>query len=708
MDVKVTARAVPGAGACPETRQVEQIDDYFGTSVADPYRWLEDPNSVETQAWVEAQNRLTFTFLERIPARRHIRERLTTLWDYERYGVPSKQGPRYVFSRNEGLQPQPVIYKTPRLEAEPEVLLDPNPLSPDGTVAVAGTAFTLDGRYMAYALSSAGSDWMEWRVRNVETGADLPDDRVRWSKFGGASWLKDGTGFFYSRYDEPQDGEIYQGVNRNQKVFFHRIGTAQEEDELVHARPDQPDWGFNAEVTEDGRFLLISQWEGTERKNRIFIRDLEMPGSKVEPFPYLDRFDAQYTIVGNDGTTFYVLTDKDAPRGRLVAIDWRRSSPDAWTVLIPEGPDRDVLASVGLVGDTFFGIWRIDVQDTVRVYALDGTWQRDVPLPGIGTVQGFAGRRDHAETFFAFTSFIYPTTTFRYDVREGTSSVFRQPEVDFTPADYETTQVFCRSKDGTRIPMFLTCRKGLERDGQNPTYLYGYGGFDVSLTPAFSPAVIAWLEMGGIYAVANLRGGGEYGKEWHDAGRLRNKQNVFDDFIAAAEYLIAERYTSTPKLAIGGGSNGGLLVGAVLNQRPDLFGAAVPAVGVMDMLRFDQFTIGWAWTSDYGSASTKEGFETLFQYSPLHNIRPGTRYPATLVTTADHDDRVVPAHSHKYIATLQAAQAGPAPVLTRIETRAGHGANRSTQQVIEERADVWAFLVHVLEMKVGGSSLPGS
>ncbi len=678
---------------------MDQADDYFGRKIADPYRWLEDPNSPQTKAWVEAQNRVTFGFLEKIPERARIRSRLSALWNYERFGVPSRQGSRYIYSRNEGLQNQAVIFKADRLDGVPQVLLDPNLLSKEGTVAVTSMAFTDDGRYMAYALSSAGSDWMEWKIRDVEKATDLPD-QISWSKFSGAAWLKDGSGFFYSRYDRPKEGEAYQGVNKNQKVFFHRVGSSQEEDRLVYARPDQPDWGFNAEVTEDGRFLLISQWEGTERKNRIFIKDLTESESSIEPFPHLDRFDAQYTVVGNDGPLFYVLTDNGAPRSRLVAVDRRNAAPDRWKVLVPEGANRDVLGHVGLVGNQFFGVWRVDAQDKVRVYSLDGRLEREVALPGVGTVAGFGGRRDHRETFYAFTSFIYPTTTFRYDLSAGSSAVFRQPKVDFSPAAYETAQVFYRSKDGTRVPMFLTHRKGLTRNGQHPTYLYGYGGFDVSLTPAFSPSTIAWLEMGGVYAVANLRGGGEYGKAWHEAGRLHNKQNVFDDFIAAAEYLIAEKYTSTPKLAIGGGSNGGLLVGAAMTQRPALFGAAVPAVGVMDMLRFDKFTIGWAWTSDYGSAATKEGFETLIKYSPLHNIEPGTRYPATLVTTADHDDRVVPAHSHKFIATLQAAQAGAAPVLTRIETQAGHGAGKSTEKIIEERADVWAFLVHVLEVQL--------
>jgi prolyl oligopeptidase len=681
----------------PETKTVDQVDDFFGTRIPDPYRWLEDPNSPETRAWVEAQNRVTFGWLEQVPERERLHRRLKELWNYERYGVPSRHGEHYIFSHNSGLQRQPVIYRTTRLDAKPEVLLDPNPLSEDGTTAVAGATFTDDGRYMAYALSERGSDWMEWRVREVATGRDLPD-LVRWSKFSSAAWLKDGSGFFYSRYDAPAPGEAYQGINKNQKLYFHRLGTSQDEDELVYERPDQPDWGFSASVTEDGRFLVISQWEGTERKNRVFLRDLENPKAGTEPF--LDEFDAQYTVVGNDGPRFYVQTDNGAPRGRLVAIDRGRPAPADWRVLVPEAAGRDVLNTVSMVHDRFVTTWLSDAHEQVRIHALDGRLERRVPLPAIGTVGGFSGRRHHTEGFYAFTSFTYPTTIYRYDFRVHESEVFRRPTVDFRPEDYETIQVVYPSKDGTRVPMFLSYRKGLERNGQNPTYLYGYGGFNISVTPAFSPANIAWMEMGGIYASANLRGGGEYGQEWHDAGRLHHKQNVFDDFIAAAEYLIREKYTSTPKLAIGGGSNGGLLVGVAMTQRPDLFGAALPAVGVMDMLRFHKFTIGWAWTSDYGSAETKEGFETLIKYSPLHNIRSGVRYPATLVTTADHDDRVVPAHSHKFIAALQAAQAGEAPVLTRIETSAGHGAGTALDKVIETRADMWAFLVRALGMRL--------
>ncbi len=681
--------APPAPTSYPQTRTVDQADDYFGTKVADPYRWLEDDNAADTKAWVEAQNAVTFAYLERIPARDGIRKRLTTLWNYERYGLPRKRGEFYVFTRNDGLQNQAVFYRARSLDATPEVLLDPNSLSPDGTVAVGTTTFSEDGRYMAYSLSESGSDWIRWKVREVATGRDTSDE-IRWSKFSTAAWLKDGTGFFYSRYDAPKDGDALTGVNKNQKVYFHRIGTPQDADTLTYARPDKPDWGLVADVTDDGRYLLIYQSEGTDPRNRVFVKDLTKPDAKVEPF--LDEFDASYSIVGNDGSTFYVLTDNGAPRKRLVGITQGQESPSAWKTLIAEGPKQDVLGDVTMAGDQFVATWQVDAQNKLRVYGLDGTRKHDVELPAIGAVQ-FTGRREQAEGFYAFSSFAHPAAIYRLDMTTHASQVFKQPKVAFDPAQYETSQVFYPSKDGTRIPMFITHRKGVRRDGSNPTYLYGYGGFDISLTPAFSPANLAWMEMGGIYAVANLRGGGEYGKAWHDAGRLSNKQNVFDDFIAAAEYLIGEKYTSTPKLAIGGGSNGGLLVGAVMTQRPELFGAALPAVGVMDMLRFHEFTIGWAWKSDYGSAETKDGFDVLYKYSPLHNLKPGTAYPATMVTTADHDDRVVPAHSFKFAAALQAAHKGPQPVLIRIETKAGHGAGKPTGKLIEEAADRWAFLV---------------
>ncbi len=673
------------------------MDAFFGVKVADPYRWLEDSDSAETRAWIDAENKVTFDYLSTIPERAAIKARLTKLWDYERFGTPSREGSWYIFARNSGLQPQAVIYKTRALSAAPEVLIDPNTLSKDGTVALGSISFTDDGRYMAYSLAASGSDWLEWRVRDVATAKDLPD-LVKWSKFSGASWLKDGSGFYYSRYDEPK-GEALQALNKNQKVFFHQLGTTQDKDALVYERPDKPDWGFGAEVTDDGRFLLITQTEGTDNRNRVFVRDLSKPGSPIQPF--LDAFDASYAVVGNDGETFYVLTNKNAPRFRLVAVTLQHPAADAWKTLVPEASGKAVLESVVMVDNRFVALWMTDAHHALRLYGLDGKAGADIALPTLGAVAGPTGRRSHKEMFYSFGSFLYPTTVYRYDFATATSTVFKKPALAFDPGGYETVQVFYPSKDGTRIPMFLTYKKGLQRNGANPTLLYGYGGFNISTMPAFSPAAAGWLEMGGIYAVANLRGGGEYGQAWYDAGRLQHKQNVFDDFIAAAEYLIRERYTSTPKLAIQGASNGGLLVGACLTQRPDLFGAALPAVGVMDMLRFDKFTIGWAWRSDYGEPDkNKADFETVMKYSPLHNIKAGVKYPATFVTTADHDDRVVPAHSFKFTATLQAAQAGPAPILIRIETKAGHGAGKPTEKVIEERADMFGFLVRELKMKL--------
>ena len=708
----------------PETKKVDQVDDYHGTRIADPYRWLEDADSAETASWVATQNKVTFSYLEQVPERERIGKLLTKLWDYERFGVPSKEGPYYIYTRNDGLQNQAVLYRTSSLDGAADVLLDPNTLSADGTVALSGLSFAEDGKHVAYGLAASGSDWVEWHVRDVATAKDLPD-LVRWSKFSGAAWKKDGTGFYYGAYDPPKEGTALQGVNKNQKLYFHAVGTTQDKDVLVYERPDRPDWMFGADTTDDGRFLVIYQSEGTEPKNRVFLRDLSKPDAAIEPF--LDDFDAEYTVVGNDGDLFYVKTDKDAPRGRLVAIARQKpassqararritaatsgAAPVAGAAgpavqeLIAQGPGKEVLSAVTMVANRFVVVWQTDAHEQVKVYGLDGRLEREIALPGLGTVGQVNGRRAHSEGFYAFTSYTYPTTVYRYDVAAGRSSIFRQPKVPFDASRYETRQVFYNSKDGTRVPMFITARKGLPVDGSNPTLLYGYGGFNISMTPGFSPATAAWLELGGVYAVANIRGGAEYGKEWHDGGRLKNKQNVFDDFIAAAEYLIREKYTSTPKLAIFGGSNGGLLVGACMTQRPDLFGAALPAVGVMDMLRFDEFTIGWAWRSDYGSArKSPEEFATLVKYSPLHNLKPGTSYPATLVTTADHDDRVVPAHSFKFIAALQAAHAGERPVLIRIETKAGHGAGKPTTKQIEEARDRWAFLVRVLKMRVPAS-----
>jgi prolyl oligopeptidase len=560
---------------------------------------------------------------------------------------------------------------------------------------------------MVYGTSGSGSDWQEFRVRDVATRQDRPD-HLKWIKFSTAAWTHDGAGFFYSRYPEPRAGaDALLDVNRNQKVYYHRLGTDQSADRLVYERPDHPDWGFSVEVSADGRYAIYNVWLGTDRRNRVYYQDLGDPQHPRLDAPVvrlLDDFDAAYGFVGNTGPTFYFQTDHTAPRGRIIAVDTRRPEQRGWRELVPQG--TDVIEGSQIVHNTFVVRYLHDASSQLRMFALDGKPAGAVALPTLGSVVQVTGEPRDTEMFYAFTSFLYPTTIFRHDFTAGTATVFKAPEITFDPSGYETVQVFYRSKDGTRAPMFLTYKKGLKKDGANPTYLYGYGGFNVNMTPGFSIGVLAWLEMGGVYAQAVLRGGSEYGEEWHQAGMLDRKQNVFDDFIAAAEYLIAERYTSPPKLAIGGGSNGGLLVGAVLNQRPELFGAALPAVGVMDMLRFHKFTIGWAWVTEYGSADSVAQFPALYRYSPIHNMKPGTQYPATLITTADHDDRVVPGHSFKYAATLQATQAGAQPVLIRIETKAGHGAGKPTAKIIEEQTDRWAFLVHNLRMQLPAPPQP--
>ena len=693
-----TALAAQSDGAAlayPKAKTVDQVDDYHGVKVADPYRWLEDTDSADTHDWVEAENKVTFGYLDQIPYRAAIRERLLKLWNYERFTVPQQQGGRYFYQHNDGLQNQNVLLVAESLNSEPRVLLDPNTLSSDGTVALAGSAISDDGKRMAYGTATSGSDWTEWHVRDVDTGKDLPDV-IKWVKFSGASWTKDGKGFFYSRYDEPKEGTAMRGTNYFQKLYYHVVGTTQAEDKLIYDRPDNKELGFAGGVTDDGRYLVISVWQGTSPKNRLYYKDLTQPDSQVVRL--LDDFDAQYAFVDNDGPMFWIQTDLDAPRGRLIAIDTRHPERTNWKTVVPQGPDK--LESAGAVDNLFLLGYLKDARTEVRAYDLKGKFVRNVDLPGIGTAAGFGGKRSDKETFYSFTSFVSPTTIYRYVPQAGKSTVFRQPKVDFDPTKYETKQVFYNSKDGTRVPMFLTYKKGLKLDGQNPTLLYAYGGFDISLTPFFSVPNLVWLEMGGIYAQPNLRGGGEYGEDWHLAGTKGKKQNVFDDFIAAAEWLIANKYTSTPKLAIRGGSNGGLLIGACLTQRPDLYGAALPEVGVMDMLRFHKFTIGWAWTSDYGSSDNAEDFKWLYAYSPLHNLKPGTKYPPTLIATSDHDDRVVPGHSFKFAATMQADQAGPAPVLIRIETKAGHGAGKPISKLVDETADTWGFVAHNLNMNV--------
>lgn len=681
----------------PKTKRIDHSDDYHGTKVADPYRWLEADvrKSPQVAQWVAEQNKLTFAYLQAIPQREAIHQRLKELWNYERYSAPFKAGGRYFYTKNDGLQNQAVLYTLDSLDGKPRVLIDPNQWSKDGTVALTGLEVSDDGNYLAYGVAEAGSDWNTWHVLEV-TGGKVLADEVKWIKYSGVSWTTDGRGFFYSRFDEPKPGEAFQKVTLNQKVFYHRLGTPQSNDVLVYRRPDHPDWGFQTHVTEDGRYLILTVWKGTNDQYRITYKDLGEPYAMSVDL--IEDFDNEYSFVGNDGPIFYFKTDLKAPKGRLIAIDTRKPARDNWNEIIPEAKEN--LRGVGLVGNLFVAHYLKDAHTQIKLYEMDGAFVREVEFPGIGTADGFGGKRTDTETFYVFSSFATPPSIYRYDLLTGKSKLVRRADVKFNPDNYEVKQVFYRSKDGTKVPMFLTAKKGVQLDGSHPTLLYGYGGFNIPLTPSFSITRAAWLELGGVFALANLRGGGEYGKEWHEAGTKLRKQNVFDDFIAAAQWLIDHKYTCPAKLAIQGGSNGGLLIGAVMTQRPELFGACLPAVGVMDMLRFHKFTAGRFWVDDYGSSENAEEFKALYAYSPYHNLKKGTKYPATLVTTADTDDRVVPAHSFKFIAMLQYCQGGDAPVLARIETRAGHGAGKPTAKQIEEVADQWAFLVKNLHMKV--------
>ncbi|MCS1409670.1 MAG: Prolyl endopeptidase [Verrucomicrobia subdivision 3 bacterium] len=676
----------------PETKKIDHTDGYHGVTVADPYRWLEDDvrESKAVKAWVEAQNKVTFGYLEKLPHREAIEKRLTELWNYEKIGAPFKRGSWYYFWKNDGLQNQDVLYRQQTLSSEPELVIDPNTWSQDGTVALGSASFSEDGRHMAYSIQDGGSDWRTWRIMEVDSRSVL-DDELKWVKFSSVSWTKDCRGFFYSRYPAPEEGDAFQSLNKDQMVFYHRVGTHQDRDVLVYKRPDFPDWGFDAEVTEDGRYLILTVWKGTDERHRVLYRDLT--GSYAPPIDLIDNFENEYTFIGNDGPVFYFKTNLEASNGRVIAIDTRR--PRERNEIIAESDNA--LSSVGIVGIVFIAEYLKDAKTQVKLFSMSGEFMREVEFPGIGTATGFNGKRTDTETFYSFASINTPPSVYRYDILTGKSKLIRQPKVQFAPNDYIVKQVFYHSKDGTRVPMFVAHRKGIQMDGTNPTLLYGYGGFNISLPPRFSIDNLAWMEMGGIYAQANLRGGGEYGETWHKAGTKLKKQNVFDDFIAAAEWLIKNKYTQPRKLAIRGGSNGGLLVGACTNQRPDLYAACLPAVGVMDMLRFQKFTAGRFWVDDYGSSTNPDEFKALYAYSPYHNLKPGTAYPATLVTTADTDDRVVPGHSFKYAARLQEYHRGNSPVLIRIETRAGHGTGKPTSKVIEEIADQWAFLVKNLE-----------
>jgi len=686
----------------PVTNKVDQTDSYHGTKVADPYRWLEDDNSTETKAWVKSQNEVTDRFLAAMPQRAAVKKLYTDLHNFERYGIPFVEGERasrrYFWSRNDGLQQQNVIYTATALTATPSVAIDPNALSKDGTVALSGLVPSRDGKLLAYGVAVGGSDWQEWRVRDLSTGKDLPD-LLKWVKFSAAEWTPDGKGFFYSRYEAPKDGVALTGANYFQKLYYHRLGDEQAKDLLVFENAAEKEWGFVPTISDDGLHLLIYVWKGSGRKNGLVVMPLNKGVFVPSPTRVLTlAFDAEYAPLGAVGNTLYVKTDKDAPRGRIISIDLTKPDPAHWATLVPES--KEAMIGANAIGGRLFAQYLRDAAALVKVFSAQGQWIRDVALPGVGTVGGFGGRWGDDETFFSYTSLTAPSETYRYDIAGGKTTLFKRPKTAFDPDQFETRQAFVTSKDGTRFPIFIGHRKGLKQDGNNPTLLYGYGGFNVSETPSYRVTAATWMRMGGVFVSASIRGGGEYGAAWHDAGTKLKKQNVFDDFIAAAEWLIANKYTQPARLAINGGSNGGLLVGAVVNQRPELFGAAVPQVGVMDMLRFHKFTIGWAWIPDYGSSDKADEFKALSAYSPLHNVRAGKKYPPILITTADHDDRVVPAHSFKYAAQLQATDTGSAPKLIRIETSAGHGAGKPTSKIIDERSDVLAFIANVFGMEV--------
>jgi prolyl oligopeptidase len=677
--------------AYPTARRGDQVDQYHGVAVADPYRWMEDVDSPETRAWVEAEAKLTSDYLAAIPGRDRIAQRLTEIWNYERWSAPEKHGTRWFYTHNDGLQNQSVLFTAADPTQSAHILIDPNTLSSDGTVAFKRAGYSDDGRLMAYGLSEAGSDWEVWRIRDIATGQDLPD-QVRHAKFTDASWLKDGTGFYYAGYDESAEGESLKAQNKYHTLFFHHLGTPQAQDVTVYRRTDDVDWYVGGHVTDDGKYLIVTAQHGTDIRNTLLVENLagDLGLKAVMPDPR-----ASYQFIGNIGSTLYVQTDDDAPRYRVIAIDLARPGRTRWRTVIPES--KDTLQSTTLVGHQLIAQYLQDAHNAVRRYAPNGKRLGDVKLPGLGTVSGFAGRVEDAVTYYEYTDYTTPISIYRLDLTTGLMSPWRVPQLaGFKSSDYETTQVFYTSKDGTRVPMFVTARKGTRLDGRNPTILYGYGGFNSSEQPEFSPGVAAWLELGGVFAVANLRGGGEYGRAWHEAGMKTRKQNVFDDFIAAGEYLISNSWTSRDRLAIRGASNGGLLVGAVEEQRPDLFAAAIAHVGVMDMLRFREFTVGKGWESDYGSVDNEDEFNALRAYSPYHNVRSKVDYPPTLILTGDHDDRVFPAHSFKFAAAMQHDDPDGKPILIRIDLRAGHGYGKPLSKRVDELADVYAFVLQAM------------
>lgn len=677
----------------PEAKKMDTVDTYFGTQVADPYRWLENDTSQATAAWVEAENKVTFDYLSKIPFRQALKERLTNLANYEKIGVPFKKNGKYYFYKNDGLQNQSVLYEQDSLDGEAKVVLDPNKLSDDGTVALAGISFSKDGKYLAYLIARSGSDWNEIFVKDLATG-ELTGDHIQWAKVTGASWQ--GDGFYYSAYDAPVEGKEYSNANENHKIYYHKLGEPQSRDKLIYQNPNYPKRFYTAGVNEDERVLFINE-SGAGLGAALYMRDLSKANSPI--IQLASNLDYNYNPIAVIGDKIYFLTNYGAPKYRIMTADIKSPKIENWKELIPE--QESVLDGAEVIGGKLFLTYNKDASNHAYIYTLEGKEENEIKLPTLGAVS-FSGDKDDKEVFYSFTSFTFPGSTFKYDMDKNESTLYRAPKVDFNPEDFVTEQVFYPSKDGTKIPMFLTYKKGLKRDGSNPVFLYGYGGFNINLNPGFSTNRLPFLENGGIYAQTNLRGGGEYGEEWHLAGTKMNKQNVFDDFIGAAEYLIKENYTNKDKIAIVGGSNGGLLVGACVNQRPDLFAVAIPEVGVMDMLRYHKFTIGWNWASDYGtSEDSKEMFEYLLAYSPLHTIKnDGTPYPAIMITTADHDDRVVPAHSFKYAATLQAANTGDKPKLIRIESKAGHGAGKPISKVLDEQTDIYSFIMYNMGMKV--------
>ncbi|HEX4674435.1 MAG TPA: prolyl oligopeptidase family serine peptidase [Steroidobacteraceae bacterium] len=673
--------------------------DYHGVKVPDPYRWMEDIDSPATRSWVEAEDKLSRGYLEMLPGRADIAARLKQIWNFERWGAPTRHGRYWYYTHNDGLQNQAVIFVTTDPGAPGHVLLDPNTLSKDGTVALRETAVSDDGRLFAYALSDAGSDWQIWHVRNVDTGTDLPDE-IHWSKAGSGSWRKDGSGFYYTSYDAPKDGDALKAANQFQKLYFHKLGTPQAQDSLVYTRTDDPEWFVGGSVTDDGRYLVIQANHGDEVQNTLLVQELARAGTggaaAAAIVPVIPKPTAVYNFIGNVGSTLYVMTDDGAPRYKIVAIELAQPDPAHWRTVVAES--ADTLDSVSLVGGQLVAGYLHDAHSAVRRYTPAGKLLGEVKLAGLGEAAGFMGRIQDRQTFYSYSSFTTPPSVYRLDLASGASTLWKTPQLaGFDPEHYETHQVFYSSKDGTRVPLYIVARKGTQLDGNNPTILYGYGGFNISMEPGFSAGIAGWLELGGVYAMPNLRGGGEFGREWHEGGMKTHKQNVFDDFIGAAEYLIAQRWTSPQHLAIRGGSNGGLLVGATEEQRPELFAAAVPQVGVMDMLRFREFTVGKGWESDYGSVDNPAEFKAMLAYSPLQNVKAGVNYPATLVTTGDHDDRVYPAHSFKFTAAMQRADPSGRPILLRVETRAGHGSGKPTAKQIEETADIYAFILNAVK-----------